>query len=210
MGSRSPADGNYPDFNSVHKKRFASQHQEKKSTQQTNKLLIKEIYNINNGGSAENLGQRGVQKQRFRESDRTLHGSDRNRRHESRVVFEPKRGTGALYIETFFFFEAFFDRLHLSLSASLLFFFFLFLKRNCEGGACRAFYYVLSLVCACVCACDFFVSLFRALRSPGFKKKMRLEREKRRLLFFSFSSSSLFDRERRARTLLKIDESTDH
>jgi len=130
------------------------------------------------------------------------------------VLYSNRSAARVRYIEIcflllLFFFEAFFDRLHLSLSASLLFFFFLFLKRNCEGGACRAFYYVLSLVCACVCACDFFVSLFRALRSPGFKKKMRLEREKRRLLFFSFSSSSLFDRERRARTLLKIDESTD-
>jgi len=96
LGSRSPADGNYPDFiNSAQKKR--SRHQEKKVHTTANKLLIKEIYNINNGGSAENVGQRGVQKQRFRESDRTLHGSDRNRRHESRVVFEPKRGTGALY-----------------------------------------------------------------------------------------------------------------
>jgi hypothetical protein len=68
-------------------------------------------------------------------------------------------------------------------------------------------------------ACDFFASLFRALRSPGFKK-MRLERR-------GGCSSSLFllllslttEKDARARAhwqwalllllLLKIDESTD-
>jgi len=61
------------------------------------------------------------------------------------VLYSNRSAARVRYIEIcflllLFFFEAFFDRLHLSLSASLLFFFFLFLKRNCEGGACRAFY----------------------------------------------------------------------
>jgi len=108
------------------------------------------------------------------------------------VLYSNRSAARVRYIEIcfllLFFFEAFFDRLHLSLSASLLFFFFfLFLKRNCEGGACRAFYYVLSLVCVRVCVRVISSCRCFALCVLPALKKMRLERERR-----GGCSSSLF------------------
>ena len=129
------------------------------------------------------------------------------------VLYSNRSAARVRYIdETFFFFFRSVFRSSSSLSqcvSPLLLLLLVFKEELRRRSLSRVLLRSLSRLCACVCACDFFVSLFRALRSPGFKKNEIREREKRRLLFFSFSSSSLFDRERRARTLLKIDESTD-
>ena len=98
------------------------------------------------------------------------------------VLYSNRSAARVRYIEIcflllLFFFEAFFDRLHLSLSlsASLFFFFFLFLKRSCEGGATLVVARFIFSIVRVISSCRYF-----ALCVLPALKNLRLERERER------------------------------